>query len=395
MKNTPVPQWKDSGTYKEPVDTDNVRMPRLEIDGAATYIDKDGSGNMTLTDAVTGTKTLAELVGHTQGTDTTLGTMTAAVNMGGYGISALLKVDFSDFAEITLDTDGACTVTQTCHTIDTFEDAASDDLVTINGGTNGAVIYVKPANGARTVVVKHNTGNVWLQGAADVTLDDAQDMLCLVYDGTKWCDVAAGGGGSVATDAIWDAAGDIAKGTGANTADVVNIAEQRVVGRLTGEAIKGLTAAEVLTLILAVARAVDTSLADHAWDGRTVAGVAGETLTRGQAIYLKAADSKWWKAQGNAYATARGIIGLATDASKNADEAITVLLPGSDTLFRDDSLTLTVNGEYFLDPDTAGAFTIAASISWETGDQIRRWGYGLTSHIFIFDADGTVLEYVA
>lgn len=45
---------------------DNIRVDRLEIDGATTYIDKDGSNNMTFTDAVSGTKTLAELA-----TDTT------------------------------------------------------------------------------------------------------------------------------------------------------------------------------------------------------------------------------------------------------------------------------------------------------------------------------------
>lgn len=35
---------------------------RVNIDGTATYIDSDGSTNMTFTDAVTGTKTLAELL---------------------------------------------------------------------------------------------------------------------------------------------------------------------------------------------------------------------------------------------------------------------------------------------------------------------------------------------
>lgn len=38
-----------------------ARAPRLELDDAGTYLDKDGADNLTLTDAVTGTKTLAEL----------------------------------------------------------------------------------------------------------------------------------------------------------------------------------------------------------------------------------------------------------------------------------------------------------------------------------------------
>lgn len=62
MRLLPCPQWKDEGTYKEPTDNDNIRVPRLEIDNATTYIDKDGSNNMTFTDAVSGTQTLAQLL---------------------------------------------------------------------------------------------------------------------------------------------------------------------------------------------------------------------------------------------------------------------------------------------------------------------------------------------
>ena len=58
-------QWTDEGTYKQPKDADNIRVPRLEVDDATTYIDKDVSDNMTFTDAVTGTKKLSELGGGT------------------------------------------------------------------------------------------------------------------------------------------------------------------------------------------------------------------------------------------------------------------------------------------------------------------------------------------
>lgn len=74
VKITKAPQWKDKGTYKEPKDSDNIRVPRLEVDDATTYIDKDGSDNMTFTDAVTGTKTLAECVAAGAGTVDTSGT---------------------------------------------------------------------------------------------------------------------------------------------------------------------------------------------------------------------------------------------------------------------------------------------------------------------------------
>lgn len=41
--------------------TGYIRASRYEVDNATTYIDSDGSNNMTFTDAVTGTKTLAQL----------------------------------------------------------------------------------------------------------------------------------------------------------------------------------------------------------------------------------------------------------------------------------------------------------------------------------------------
>lgn len=105
-------------------------------------------------------------------------------------------LDFKAPTELTIAA-GAITVTQTFHTVDTEADAATDDLDTINGGSDGRLIVIKAVNDARTVVVKHNTGNIWLQGKADISLDDISDGLMLVYSATdsKWFDIAAGGGG--------------------------------------------------------------------------------------------------------------------------------------------------------------------------------------------------------
>jgi len=60
-KVIPSPQWKDTGASKEVVDGEPALVTRLEVDNTSTYIDKDGSGNMTFTDAVSGTITLAQL----------------------------------------------------------------------------------------------------------------------------------------------------------------------------------------------------------------------------------------------------------------------------------------------------------------------------------------------
>lgn len=58
-----------------------------------------------------------------------------------------------------------------------------------------------------------------LDGLSDVDTTGVSDGDALVYDSGSWVPGAGGGGGgSVATDAIWDAKGDLAVGTGANTA---------------------------------------------------------------------------------------------------------------------------------------------------------------------------------
>jgi hypothetical protein len=99
-------------------------------------------------------------------------------------------LELKNATELTIAT-GAITITEGFHIVDTEGDAASDDLDTINGATTGAILVIKPANDLRTVVVKHNTGNIWLKGKADVSLDDLEDALLLFYTGTKWTDLSA------------------------------------------------------------------------------------------------------------------------------------------------------------------------------------------------------------
>lgn len=93
---------------------------------------------------------------------------------------------FGAGSEVTISS-GAVTRTGTLHSVDTEGDAASDDLDTISGGTVGDLILFYPANGARTVVVKHGTGNILVSGDGDdLTLDDASDLVMGIYDGSNW-----------------------------------------------------------------------------------------------------------------------------------------------------------------------------------------------------------------
>lgn len=96
-----------------------------------------------------------------------------------------------DQTELTISS-GVITPTNMHHSVDTESDAASDDLDTITAPASFPLfnlLIIRPADDARSVVVKHNVGNIILSGGADITLDDVTDHLLLFYDGTQWVDL--------------------------------------------------------------------------------------------------------------------------------------------------------------------------------------------------------------
>lgn len=91
---------------------------------------------------------------------------------------------------------GVITVAGSNYKVDTQAAAASDDLDTINGGTEeGQLLILQAANDARTVVVKHGTGNIKLNGSADFSLDAYGDTVTLYWDGFNWLQIAASNNG--------------------------------------------------------------------------------------------------------------------------------------------------------------------------------------------------------
>jgi len=71
--------------------------------------------------------------------------------------------------------------------IDTFEDAATGDLETINGGTEGDILVIRADSGARTIVLKHDVDNIYLRDEGDVTLDTKELYVMLFYGpDSKW-----------------------------------------------------------------------------------------------------------------------------------------------------------------------------------------------------------------
>lgn len=108
---------------------------------------------------------------------------------------AQLQTGYLSLAATTILTiaTGVVTMTQGFHTI-AAESGTADDLATINAPTGQGSSY-RPflaliADAGDTITVKHGTGNIVLNGAADFSLTDAK-MLLLFYDGTNWHDLGA------------------------------------------------------------------------------------------------------------------------------------------------------------------------------------------------------------
>lgn len=89
-------------------------------------------------------------------------------------------------SELTIST-GSITVVRSYHTVDTESDAATDDLDTIvlTGVSDGALLILSAANTGRTVVVKHGTGNILLDGGLDYSLDDTEKRIVLQRSGSS------------------------------------------------------------------------------------------------------------------------------------------------------------------------------------------------------------------
>ncbi len=121
------------------------------------------------------------------------GTRNVRVTIPAAGLLAEHKQNaFRTAGELTISS-GEVTATGSNHNIDTESDAASDDLDTINGGRDGALLIVRATHADRTVTIKHNTGNILTQDDNDIALDDTSKAIVLHYDSalSKWLVVSA------------------------------------------------------------------------------------------------------------------------------------------------------------------------------------------------------------
>jgi len=128
-------------------------------------------------------------------------------------------LDYTD--AIATITAGVLTATVTYQSV-AGEGAADDDLVTITAGTTGQYLIIRPSDDAVTITVK-NTGNIVTIGGSDFVMDNIEDTMTLIYDGTNWIEISrnASASGGVITSINGDStsAQTIAAGAGLGIVD--------------------------------------------------------------------------------------------------------------------------------------------------------------------------------
>ena len=112
----------------------------------------------------------------------------ATVHCAGVNLSGGI-LTFSADTELTISS-GAVTATRNYHTLDTEGGAGTDDLDTINGGSDGQLLILRDDADGRDVTAKDGTGNLALEG--DFTFTNSLDTLTLLYCAgkSKWLEIS-------------------------------------------------------------------------------------------------------------------------------------------------------------------------------------------------------------
>jgi hypothetical protein len=119
--------------------------------------------------------------------DALIGTLSTAGALGVVGrLTSNGFLSVGSFSSLTI-ASGAITVTKSYHRVG-GEGAASDDLVTINGTSQGDIVFIR--RNAETITVKDATGNLLLNGG-DCVLDASGKIIQLMnIDGTNLIEIS-------------------------------------------------------------------------------------------------------------------------------------------------------------------------------------------------------------
>lgn len=265
---------------------DNGKFLFIRADTGDTITVKHGTGNI----SIIGGNDIA-LTGNTALMLFCLDDEWSVIGGGGAALSIL---NLGDTSELTI-ASGAITFTQSHHTVDTQADAASDDLDTINGGSNGDVLVIHAENDSRTVTVKHATGNIELNGGIDFELDNTAKGLLLVYQDGVWTGIGgpftSGAGSGTVTSIQVAAPADIFSVSGGpiSTSGTITLAKvdqvaNRVLAGPTGGAdaaptFRALVAADLPTVTIAKGGTGQTSKT-AAFDALSPVTTTGDLIYR-------------------------------------------------------------------------------------------------------------------
>jgi len=114
---------------------------------------------------------------------------------------AFLKVNIALESAVALTiANGAVTKTCSHHTIDTEGGASADYLDTINGGSEGDALLIRPADGSRVTIIRSGIGNILIPSGGTMSLDNAGKYVLLIFNGTNWGVIAGASSASASGD---------------------------------------------------------------------------------------------------------------------------------------------------------------------------------------------------
>ncbi len=258
--------------------------------------------------------------------------------------------------------------------------SASGGLVSSVAISDGSITLAKMADMATASLLGRDTAGT---GVPEVLSATEARAVLNVEDGADVTDATNVAAAGAVMDADFNA-NTILAATVDDTPAPLTIAEQTVVGRITGGNIVGLTAAQLKTMTGYLTDVVDDTTpqlggsldtntfdinlgvddgifptvaptTDHNASGNKATLTAGENLVFGDVCYIKS-DGKAWKADADGTAPAeRGL--LIALATISADAEGVFALPS--TFIRDDTWAWTVGNPIYLSA-TAGALTQTA-----------------------------------
>lgn len=159
------------------IDMDEQATPTTPASGRRRLYPKD-AGWYELDDAGTESPLGGSLIVHDHST----------ALLGGQNLRSIQELEFDNYSKLTVNA-GVVTRTQVYHSIDTEAAAATDDLDTINGGTEADLLITRQDNDARDI--KYTlAGNLEIPSGIDLYSDLASQAFGWIFDGQNWLNFA-------------------------------------------------------------------------------------------------------------------------------------------------------------------------------------------------------------